>query len=126
MVLAALKTYKMGNKSMDYMLKRYGNRWAENFEIGCSRCERKVWFKSEFGLSENDFIVECYRCGKFFCNNCLDLENAVSDEKDESLQLYCVECSKKVKKRGTSKSKSVQKGKAKIIYIDKLRRRKHE
>jgi len=95
MVLAALKTYKIGNKSIDYMLKKYGNAWAEQFEIECSTCGRAIQFKSSFNLYEDDFIVECYRCGQFFCKNCLDREHPVSNKNGTLAEIYCVRCSGK-------------------------------
>jgi len=36
MVLAALKTYKLGNRSIDYMLKKYWNFLAESRDLGCA------------------------------------------------------------------------------------------
>ena len=41
MVLAALKTYKLGNRNIDYMLKRYGNIWAEQFEIAGTQGKKR-------------------------------------------------------------------------------------
>lgn len=126
MVLAALKTYEMGNKSMDYMLRKYGNVWAEQFEIECNNCGRTVRFKSSFDLNNEDFIVECYRCGHFFCKDCLDWEHPVADEEDDALEVYCLNCSEKRTNTRTvmSDEQKNKKRTAKVIRLDDRRKQR--
>jgi len=121
MVLAALKTYKLGNRSIDYMLKKYGNIWAEQFEIACSNCGKIGRFKRTFNLKEDDFVIECHRCGQFFCKNCVDLKPTVPHKKDEILKFYCMRCSGKVKKKQIAGTKGKKRGVAQVIQLDDKR-----
>ena len=126
MVMAALKTYEIGNKSMDHMLKKYGDVWAEQFDVDCSNCGRTVRFRSSLNLHEEDFILECYRCGKFFCKNCLDWEHPIADEKGKAHKVYCLKCSQKRRKKDTPKTEELKKkkGALRVIRLDDRKKRK--
>lgn len=125
MVLAALKTYLLGNKSVDYMLKKYGDEWAEQFEVECAECGRNVRFRKEFDPDEDDFIIVCHQCGRFFCKDCIDWEHPVGGKDGEIVEVHCHGCREKKNIRGTAKLGGKARAAAQVIRLEDIRRKKH-
>lgn len=126
MILAAIKTYRLGYKSIDYVLKKYGNSWAEQFDIECSNCGRVVNFRNGFDPEADDFILECDRCGHFFCKNCLDWKHPIADQGGDILSVYWTSCAES-KKRGTNRADSGKRKRGRlgqVIRLDEIRKRK--
>jgi len=109
MVLAALKTYRFGNRSIDYVLKKYRDIWTEQLDILCSQCEGRG---SESQQSE--FIFECDHCGQFYCQSCLGWGNKSSEPEE----ILCPNCSP-----GEGKKRNKHGGSAQIINLEERRKR---
>ncbi len=129
MVLAALKTYRLEKKSIDHMLKKYADAWAEQFDIQCGDCGRRVKVKTYFNPHKEDFITRCEGCDVYFCRQCLEW-NTPKKTNDEyawnDISVACRKCSVDRKRRELSKrrenNKNALKGPAEVIDLDSKRK----